>query len=74
MRLRAFEQTAAYHAKAADLAFTNGNVETAISHLEAAFYAATNNRSKYLSVVSHSLIERYDEQYVHASKVAILNA
>jgi len=74
MRLRAFEQTAAYHAKAADLAFTNGNVETAISHLEAAFYAATNNRSKYLSVVSNTLIERYDEQYVQTNKATTLQA
>ena len=74
MRLQGFEQTAAYHTKAADLAFANGNVDTAISHLEAAFYAANNNRSKYLLVVSNSPIERYDEQYVHENKRVTLNA
>lgn len=73
MRLRTFEQTAAYHTKAADLAFASGDVDIAISHLEAAFYAANNNRSRYLSIVSNSDIQRYDQQYIQA-KAEVLSA
>ena len=68
MKLQSFEQTAAYHAKAADIAFMNGNVDTAISHLKVAFYSASNNRPQYLSVVSSTLIDRYDYQEEQTKK------
>jgi len=63
MKLQSFEQTAAYHTRAADLAFINGHVDTAVSHLNAAFHAANNNRPQYLMAVSKSRIERYDNNW-----------
>ena len=74
MPLSTFEQTGAYHTKAADLAFMNGDVNKAISHLEAAFYAAKNNRQLYLSVVNNTFIERYDQEYPQAARPEILIA
>lgn len=74
MALSIFEQTGAYHTKAADLAFTNGDVEKAISHLEAAFYAAKNNRQRYLFVVNNTFIERYDQEYPQTAKSEMLIA
>jgi hypothetical protein len=71
MKLQSFEQTAAYHTRAADLAFINGNVDTAVSHLRAAFHAANNNRSEYLITVSKSLIERYDNNWNKQARLVL---
>jgi len=47
MKLQSFEQTAAYYTKAADLTFTNGDVDTAVSHLRTAFTLRT--------IIAHSI-------------------
>jgi len=71
MKLQSFEQTAAYHTKAADLAFTNADVDTVISQLRVAFHAANNNRSQYLIRISKSLIERYDNNWNKQARLVL---
>jgi hypothetical protein len=63
IRLESFEQTAAYHTKAADIAFSTGDVRSAVNHLRAAFHAANNNESLYLMAISKSPIKRYDDNW-----------
>ena len=61
MKLQLFKHTAAFHFKAANIAFSNGDALKALSHVRAAFHAAANkNRSRYRNAVSKWLIKPND--------------